>query len=317
MTSISLTFNPLSTLRVENEATGKPLRFHTRAPVPGRGLQEREVIAAHDPEVFELLTRLAAARSSNASLELEPTQIDRLVELGLLVARESVPRRVELLPTDDPRLVPLLPPQELGLSSPLLVSSGRSWTLVGQQAPPSSLIESVRAHGYAVLPRILGGVDLARVRCYVRRLVEEGFLRMGDPQSVRYVGHNEPLARLIHEALAPWVGQLVGTPVKPSYCYLATYLSGSSLDEHTDRPQCEYSITLNLDTDPPLTRSSSWPIWIRNAAGRAVPIRLAMGEGLFYRGCERPHFREPLQNAQQATSVFLHYVDAAFDGPLD
>lgn len=319
MNTSSLVLNPLSKIRAEHGLQGRVLRFHTRAPVRSRGLQECEVYPDRDPHLFELLNRLVTAQRERDSegLALGPEDIDRLVDIGLLVERTAVPRRVELPAQDDPDLAPLLLCEDDDRRAPCVVLGPDGWRAMPVVPPPSDVLERFRAAGYLVLPPILGGIDLARVRGYVRRMVDEGFLSLGDPQGVRYVAHNEPLVSGLHRALTDLVSTFVGTRVQPSYCYLATYLAGSSLDEHTDRPQCEYSITLQLDNEPTLTKEASWPIWLRDDAGVAVPIRLGLGEGLLYRGCERPHFRAPLDVAKRSTSVFLHYVDIDFDDTLD
>jgi hypothetical protein len=43
---------------------------------------------------------------------------------------------------------------------------------------------------------------------------------------------------------------------------------------------------------------------------------LGIGDALVYRGRELVHYRNPLPEAHQSTSYFLHYVDADFDGRL-
>ena len=68
--------------------------------------------------------------------------------------------------------------------------------------------------------------------------------------SRRYVAYNEPVARFFHHQITATLRAVAGEPLKPSYVYLASYLSGAELKKHTDREQCEFSVTLCLDFSP-------------------------------------------------------------------
>ena len=68
---------------------------------------------------------------------------------------------------------------------------------------------------------------------------ENGYVPLG-----RYVAHNEAVARFFHHQIANAVSAIVGEPIKPSYVYFGSYLSGAELKKHTDRQQCEFSVTL-------------------------------------------------------------------------
>ncbi len=86
---------------------------------------------------------------------------------------------------------------------------------------------------------------IAALRRYYRYLIRTGAIRLGDGQSPRrYVAYNEPVARFFHHDIAATLSAVAGEPIKPSYVYLASYLSGAELKKHTDREQCEFSVTL-------------------------------------------------------------------------
>ena len=142
-------------------------------------------------------------------------------------------------------------------------------------------------------------------------------MSLGDGQSaLRYVVHNEVVARFLHQNLTPVVAAVAGVPVKPSYVYTANYLPGAVLPRHIDRAQCKYSISLCVDYLPEPVDATPWPLWLETATG-TVAVYQELGDALFYRGCELPHFRTQLPPGHRSTSLFLHYVDAAFTGPLD
>ncbi|MGA2414384.1 MAG: hypothetical protein ABSF59_08040 [Candidatus Sulfotelmatobacter sp.] len=174
-----------------------------------------------------------------------------------------------------------------------------------------------RDQEYALLRNLIHPFHIAVLRRYYRHAIRRGIIPLGDHQSSRrYVAHNEPVARFFHHQIASTVAAVVGEAVKPSYVYLASYLSGAELKKHTDRKQCEFSVTLCLDFSPEPTLATSWPIRLETAEGR-VTVFQALGDGLVYRGTTVPHYRDALPAGHTSTSIFFHYVRADFCGPLD
>jgi len=174
-----------------------------------------------------------------------------------------------------------------------------------------------RDRGYAPLPRLIHPFHVAALRRYYRYLIRVGRIPLGDGQSAhRYVAYNEPVARFFHRQLTPIVCEVVGEPIKPSYVYLASYLGGAQLPKHTDREQCEFSVTFCLDFSPEPRAATPWPIQLETADG-IVKVYQGLGDGLAYRGTRLPHFRQALGRAQTSTSIFFHYVAADFRGSLD
>jgi hypothetical protein len=142
-------------------------------------------------------------------------------------------------------------------------------------------------------------------------------MRLGDNQSERrYIAHNDSVARFFHEQLTGVVAQIAGRPLKPSYVYFSSYLGGSELEKHNDRPQCEYSISFCLDYSPEPYDHTPWPLHL-NTKQEHITVYQAIGDGLLYRGRLFPHYRRPLYEGHTSSHLFFHYVDAGFDGPLD
>jgi hypothetical protein len=174
-----------------------------------------------------------------------------------------------------------------------------------------------REKGYAPLGDLIHPFHVAALRRYYRYLIRSGAIRLGDGQSPRrYVAYNEPAARFFHHHIAAALSAVAGEPLKPSYVYFASYLSGAELKKHTDREQCEFSVTLCLDFSPEPALATPWPIRMDTPAG-TVTIYQALGDGLAYRGTRLPHYRETLGAGQTSTSIFFHYVGADFAGSLD
>lgn len=183
-----------------------------------------------------------------------------------------------------------------------------------------AVAESLKTHGYAVFTDLMPPLLLAALRRYYRSLLAEGFFPLGDDLvERRYVGHNETVAQFFHRLLVPFVTEIVGQPVKPSYVFFSSYLEGALLPRHVDREQCEWSISLQLDYVPEPAAATPWAIHLQPLAETAPPqaLRLALGDGLIYKGRELWHHREALPPGHRSTSLFLHYVPHDFAGKLD
>jgi hypothetical protein len=174
-----------------------------------------------------------------------------------------------------------------------------------------------RENGYVPIGRLIHPYHLASLRRYYRYLIRNGKLYLGDEQAPRrYVAHNETVARFFHVQLTAVVAAIAEEPVKPSYVYLGSYLGGEKLEKHTDREQCEFSISLCLDFSPEPARETGWPLYLDTKAGK-LTVHQAIGDGLLYRGRELAHYRDPLPQGNTSTSIFFHYVREDFSGPLD
>jgi hypothetical protein len=174
-----------------------------------------------------------------------------------------------------------------------------------------------REKNYVPVGRLIHPFHLSALRRYFRRLVRQGKLKLGDCQtSRRYVAHNESVLRFFHHQLSPTVGAIVGKPVKPSYVYLGSYQSGAELAAHTDREQCEFTMSLCLDFSPEPVRETPWPLHLHTNSGKTTVFQ-GIGDALIYSGTKIPHSRDPLPTGHTSTSIFFHYVAETFTGKLD
>ncbi len=170
--------------------------------------------------------------------------------------------------------------------------------------------------GYTSVGGLLPPFHIGALRRYYRYHTRVGSFALGDEQvQRRHAAHNEGVARFFHSQLTHAVSDLARTAVKPSYCYLAAYESGSVLERHVNREQCEYSITMCIDATPEPEAQSPWPIQLDIPEG-ALRIWQYLGDGLLYRGRYFPHYRELLPPGYTSTSLLLHYVDEGFAGAL-
>jgi hypothetical protein len=174
-----------------------------------------------------------------------------------------------------------------------------------------------RENSYVPIGRLLHPYHLAALRRYYRYLMRKGELHANPNLNPRrYGAHNETVARFFHLQLTEVVAAITGESVKPSYAYVASYQGGAELYKHTDREPCVFTISLCLDFSPEPVRETPWPLHVETRAGK-LRVYQAIGDGLFFRGQELPHYREPLTKGNTSTSFFFHWVPADFSGPLD
>jgi len=136
---------------------------------------------------------------------------------------------------------------------------------------------------------------------------------------------NHPTLEKVLEACLPRMEMETGKKLFPTYTYARHYTKGEVLECHTDRPACEYSVTITLGYDD----KESWPFWFAESGEETdqgivgekdlifrvkniQKVDMEVGDAVIYNGHEVPHWREELQGEWQ-TQIFLHYVDQ--DGP--
>jgi hypothetical protein len=65
--------------------------------------------------------------------------------------------------------------------------------------------------------------------------------------------------------------------------YMAAYQPGARLEKHTDREQCEFSITLCVDYSPEPSLATPWPLHLDTPRG-TVSVYQALGTEFFTAG---------------------------------
>jgi hypothetical protein len=274
--------------------------------LPGQVPPELE-LHQHLLENFNLQESVAWVRDP-ATGSLHPFWLGPRLEAAVsrLRAGEPVPASV---PKDVRRLLAVA-----GVVTPEEQAERRlaEWSEVVRKS-----VRAFREKGYVPVGNLIHPFTLAALRRYYRHAIRRGAIGLGDEQSPRrYAFHNDSVARFFHHQIANAVSAIVGEGIKPSYVYLASYLSGAELKKHTDRQQCEFSVTLCLDFSPEPQLASSWPISLDIPDG-TVTVYQALGDGLVYRGTKVPHYRGVLAEGYTSTSIFFHYVPADFHGPLE
>jgi hypothetical protein len=121
------------------------------------------------------------------------------------------------------------------------------------------------------------------------------------PKSLAIYNYRPFLELLIEKT--PFMTEIIGEPMFPTYTYSRLYAHGDKLDKHTDRNACEVSVTLNIGGD------KDWDIYFTKPNNEIVSYNLKSGQGVIYLGMVSEHWRNVFEG-QEYGQIFLHYVKA-------
>lgn len=144
--------------------------------------------------------------------------------------------------------------------------------------------------------------------------------------------YNHPQYRRVHIGIGHKIAEIIGRKLYPTYFYDRYYFPGQELTRHADRDACEISVTVHVSTNI----KEDWPIWIKTpdvytdktkkhlkTKGKNRSVVLNAGDGMIYKGCERPHWRDRMPGSLDAAlsiynkelneelyyhQIFFHYV---------
>jgi len=176
-----------------------------------------------------------------------------------------------------------------------------------RQASPDSSIQAFaarfRQQDYVHVPGVLG--NNAALLYAQSALMQKPDYWMPEPAYKARGRYADALGEAILSQFQPLVATLTGRELYPCYSFLRIYEPGSELPRHTDRPSCEFSVTLHVGKGP---ETDQWPIWVKSQ-GQSAAVNMAPGDLMVYRGSVLPHWRKPFKG-DFWIQLFLHYVDA-------
>jgi hypothetical protein len=117
--------------------------------------------------------------------------------------------------------------------------------------------------------------------------------------------HDRNFLDVFLEKAWPFVEQIVGEELIPTYAFARLYSNGDELLKHVDRQSCEISMTIQLGK----SHHYCWPIYMNGKR-----FDLDEGEGVIYRG-NIEHWRNKCDgpDGYYSGQLFLHYVRANGD----
>jgi len=133
--------------------------------------------------------------------------------------------------------------------------------------------------------------------------------------------YNFPPYKELHYLVKKEVEDTLDIDLYPTYYFDRFYFTGQGLKRHSDRPSCEVSVTLQISTN----RKEPWPIWFETLSVDERFVNMKNGDAVIYKGCEREHWRYPLESKYNKIQrvfkkddtyhhqIFFHYVNA--NGP--
>ena len=125
-----------------------------------------------------------------------------------------------------------------------------------------------------------------------------------------------PQYRAIHSGIRRKLEKHLGRKLYNTYYYDRFYYPGQALTRHADRDACEISVTVHVSTNLE-GDAADWPIWIKTPdtyadktkmtiteTGENRSVVLQAGDGMVYKGCERPHWRDPMPTQYEKKGLF-------------
>lgn len=125
--------------------------------------------------------------------------------------------------------------------------------------------------------------------------------------------YGHPKFKQLHTDIRLKLESIIGRKLFNTYYYDRFYFAGQDLKNHLDRDACEISVSLHINSHP---KNIEWPFWIKDAQGNIVSVTLNPGDVLLYKGCERPHWREPLQSAYSKKELFFRKLKKIDDDTM-
>ena len=144
-----------------------------------------------------------------------------------------------------------------------------------------------------------------------------------------------PQYRAIHVGVRKKLEEIIGRELYNTYYYDRYYFPGQELTKHADRAACEISVSIHIGTNLE-GNDADWPFCIKTpdtytdkskkevlVPGENRSIVLKPGDGLIYKGCERPHWRDAMPTPKRRKrdiifrrkekeyyyhQIFFHYV---------
>jgi hypothetical protein len=166
--------------------------------------------------------------------------------------------------------------------------------------------------GYEVVRNVISEQLLQHLKIQFELLKDVQFLltnennpfAFGDKQSPNSFSiYSAPCFESLAIQLNDLMSNITGFTLLPTYTYARIYYNGAILDPHKDRPSCEYSTTICIDS------THIWDFYIKDKSGKENLLKLNPGDMCIYSGCDLEHWREPYVGTQQI-QCFLHYVNS-------
>jgi len=142
-------------------------------------------------------------------------------------------------------------------------------------------------------------------------------LVLGDRQSNRYKSYNEVVSRVLQYEILPLIEKITGKILKPTYTYLSAYTKNADLPPHTDREDCEFTVSFVIDKP----EETNFPIYVdltkqpekhkgrydkKPEKSNCIKIECNSNDLIIFSGTDHIHYREKL-NTDYFITLLLHF----------
>jgi hypothetical protein len=155
-------------------------------------------------------------------------------------------------------------------------------------------------NGYLVIRNLWDPEELFRpvpeirgqISYYGKQLDQYHHVPEGEQVEGSLATYTHPQYREIHSGIRKRLESVIGRELYNTYYYDRFYFVGQELTRHADRDACEISVSIHISSNV----TECWPFKIKTVGDEEHSLCLGVGDGLLYKGCERPHWRDPLQS---------------------
>lgn len=164
-------------------------------------------------------------------------------------------------------------------------------------------------HGYAEAPEIITPEIVDVLKCVDKIIINNSLLKQERQEGIENADglYNLQMSEMLLLYFTKHMSNIFEKKLIPTYSYTRIYYKGQNLFKHTDRPSCQYSMTLNIGS----SSEEAWPFFCRSKLienAKETKIHNEMFTPIVYMGEKVTHWREALKK-NFSTHVFLHYVD--------
>jgi hypothetical protein len=151
----------------------------------------------------------------------------------------------------------------------------------------------------------------------LKACTNQSFSNNQDDEQEKYLRYcyGDVVTECLSSFVVEKLSQITSKKLCPTYTYTRLYTKGEILKPHSDRPSCEYSVTVNFGGDP-------WPIYfgdfnnedknLDDGYSLKKEITIQPGDGVVYMGEKLVHWRNKF-SGDHCAQAFLHFIDE--EGP--
>ncbi len=168
----------------------------------------------------------------------------------------------------------------------------------------SKNMEDFRHDGCCLIPQLISS-DCRKLLSILLEIDElNGKKETGDQVIGSREVYNSLNTTILNQLLLPKVKEYSNAPqLFSTYSFYRKYFHGQELEKHTDRPECEISLSLCVDMEDD---KNPWSIFVENPhLATTFEAKPQIGDAILYFG-NLPHWREPTTQ-KWLKQLFIHY----------